>query len=176
MSGYKYDEGKPRMDLIAPEHLFALAMVLGYGAKKYADRNWEEGMNWSRVFAAMQRHLWKFWAGETLDEESGLPHLAHAAFGVMVLIAYGERGTGCDDRPPSFLAPPIAEPIAAPELPGLFAEVWKAGGCVICGESKREGLPYAHSDCFDELDINSRLKIIKYLNSINSDEDVAPIF
>lgn len=178
MSGRKYDEDKPRMDLIAPEHLFALAMVLGYGAKKYADRNWEEGMNWSRVFAAMQRHLWKFWAGEEFDDESGLPHLAHAAFGIMVLTAYGERGAGTDDRPRGFLAPPVAESVyeVEPKSTEWYVEAWKAGGCAVCGAPKRDDLFYAHSKCFQKLSIEAQREMIDFLNNVNSDEDVDPIF
>lgn len=99
MSGIKFDSGKPAMHLIAPEFVFALATVLGFGAEKYGDRNWEEGMEWSRLFAAVQRHLWAWWSGETLDPESNLNHLAHAAFGLMVLVAYSARASGTDDRP-----------------------------------------------------------------------------
>lgn len=98
MSGRKNDDGKAPMHLIAPEFMFALANVLGYGAKKYSDRNWEEGMDWSRVFSATQRHIWAWWGGEDFDPESGFSHLWHAAFGIMVLIAYDKRNNGTDDR------------------------------------------------------------------------------
>ena len=42
--GIKFDEGKAPLELIAPEMLFATATVLGFGAAKYAPRNWEKGM------------------------------------------------------------------------------------------------------------------------------------
>lgn len=97
------DEGiqsdKMPMDLIAPEIMVALSQVLRYGAKKYAPRNWEKGMDWSRVFGAAQRHLWAWWAREDKDAETALSHLAHAACCVMFLIAYEERECGSDDRP-----------------------------------------------------------------------------
>ena len=33
MSGIKFDEDKPRMDLIPPEAMYALGAILTYGAK-----------------------------------------------------------------------------------------------------------------------------------------------
>lgn len=98
--GIKYDAGKAPYHLIAPEVLHGLAMVLDYGQRKYAARNWEKGMNWSRCFSALMRHMWTWWRGERLDPESGMPHLWHAAFCVMALIAFEERSSGTDDRPP----------------------------------------------------------------------------
>ncbi len=96
--GVKYDAGKERVDLMPPEFIFAVSDILTYGAIKYEDRNWEKGMKWGRVFAALMRHLWKWWGGERLDAESGKPHLHHAACGLSFLIAYESRGIGEDDR------------------------------------------------------------------------------
>ena len=97
--GLKYDEGKPRLDLIPPELLFAVAVILGFGVTKYAERNWEKGMSWGRVFGALMRHMWKWWRGDKCDEETGKSHLHHAACCIAFLIAYEERGIGEDDRP-----------------------------------------------------------------------------
>ena len=107
--GVKHDAGKSRMELIPSELLFAVADVLTFGAKKYADRNWELGMNWSRPFGAAMRHLWAWWGGRgpttksylfgDLDAETGFSHLHHAACCLAFLIAYEERGqTEFDDR------------------------------------------------------------------------------
>jgi len=87
MGGTKHDSDKPRMDLLAPEALVAIAKVLGFGAKKYGDHNWRGGIDHSRLYAAVQRHLNQHWSGETLDDESGEPHLAHAMCGLMMMIA-----------------------------------------------------------------------------------------
>jgi hypothetical protein len=73
--------------------------VLSYGANKYSERNWEKGMDWSRAFSAMMRHMWAWWAGEDHDGETGLSHLAHAACCVLFLLAYSKRFDGYDDRP-----------------------------------------------------------------------------
>lgn len=97
--GWKADDGKLPMHLLPPEFLTATAAVLDFGAKKYAPRNWEKGLAWSRVFSALQRHMWAWWGGEDKDAETGLSHLAHAACCIAFLVAYEARGTGEDDRP-----------------------------------------------------------------------------
>lgn len=90
--GVKHDQGKSRLDLIPPEALFAMAEVLGFGANKYGDRNWELGIDPDRLYAALQRHLWAWWGGEEEDEESLLPHLWHALAGISMLITLQQRG------------------------------------------------------------------------------------
>ena len=61
--GRKDDTAKPRMDLIPPELLEGVADVLTYGAAKYAPRNWEHGMAWGRVFAALPADQHRLIAG-----------------------------------------------------------------------------------------------------------------
>lgn len=97
--GVKYDDGKLRFDLIPAFALEQLAAIYTMGAAKYADRNWEKGIKYSRVFAAIMRHLWAFWRGETIDSESGLPHVAHAAWGCFALLQYLSTCPEFDDRP-----------------------------------------------------------------------------
>lgn len=96
--GVKYDEGKARYDLLPPDSLEELVKVFTIGAKKYEDRNWEKGMAWGRVFAAMMRHAWAWWRGETLDPENGQHHLASVAWCAIVLLAYDMRKIGTDTR------------------------------------------------------------------------------
>lgn len=91
MSGQKFDAGKTRYDLLPPEALEAMARVLTFGAEKYGDRNWEQGIEEGRLFGAAQRHLWADWRGEPTDLESGMPHLWHAACNLAMLIAQRER-------------------------------------------------------------------------------------
>ena len=93
-----YDGGKPAIGLVPPEAIFALGEVLSAGAEKYASRNWELGMAYSRMFGSAQRHLWAYWGGEEIDEETGLSHLSLALCRIAMLIAYRERGIGDDDR------------------------------------------------------------------------------
>lgn len=96
--GIKFDGGKLRYDLLPPDALKATTEILTLGATKYGDRNWEKGMEWSRVFGAAQRHLWAWFNGEDLDSETGRLHLSHAACCIMFLQAYALRGHGTDDR------------------------------------------------------------------------------
>lgn len=63
------------------------------------NRNWEKGMDWSRPFSALHRHLEAWWNGENHDPETGYSHLWHAGCCILFLIAYERRGIGKDDRP-----------------------------------------------------------------------------
>lgn len=94
----KFDQDKIRLELLPPELLTETGKILTFGAKKYADRNWELGMDWSRVYGALNRHLWTWWGGQNKDPESGESHLAHAACCIAFLLAYEQRGVGTDDR------------------------------------------------------------------------------
>ena len=67
--GKRYSAGKNRMDLMPPEWEWELCRVLTKGAAKYAERNWEKGMEWSAVIGPLKRHLNKFLRGEQLDDE-----------------------------------------------------------------------------------------------------------
>ncbi len=96
--GVKHDGEKARWDLLPFDALDEVAIVLKYGAKKYADRNWEKGMAWGRLLAAALRHLAAWAQGNEVDAESGLPHLAHAACCVLMLLALHRRRVGVDDR------------------------------------------------------------------------------
>ena len=60
--------------------------------------NWCKGMDYSRAYAAAQRHLLAWQSGVDIDDESGLSHLSHALANISFLKAYFERGTGNDDR------------------------------------------------------------------------------
>jgi hypothetical protein len=99
--GVKFDQGKLGMHLLPPELLIGVSSILDFGAKKYAPRNWEKGMDWSRVFSSLMRHMWAWWRGEDKDPETGMSHLWHAGCNIAFLIAYEERKVGKDDRPNS---------------------------------------------------------------------------
>ena len=68
------------------------------------DRNWERGYNWSLSFGALQRHLWQFWNGEDIDEETGTPHIVSVLWHASALATFQARGKGNDDRP-EYLGP-----------------------------------------------------------------------
>jgi hypothetical protein len=112
--GYKLDTGKLRHDLLPPDALSEVARIFTFGAEKYADRNWEKGMDWGRVYAAQQRHMLAFWGGEMYDPETGMLHTAHATFGTLVLTAYSLRGIGADSRYGFNIENPPAYPALKP--------------------------------------------------------------
>lgn len=99
IEGVKHDGEKPRMDLVPPEAIYAMAFVLTFGAEKYGSRNWELGMSWSRPYAALLRHLLAWWGGEDKDPETGMSHLWHVMCCAAFLVAYEARDVGLDDRP-----------------------------------------------------------------------------
>ena len=82
----KDDAGKLRYDLIPPFALKELARVFSYGAEKYGERNWEAGLDWE-AFAPLKGTSG---AGgqEDADEETGISHLAHAAWNCLALLEF----------------------------------------------------------------------------------------
>ena len=96
--GRKDDTGKPRYDLLPALALDELAQLFANGANKYGDRNWEAGMGFGRMFAAMMRHAWKWWRGEEDDPENKVHHLTSVAWYALCLLEFIRTGRGKDDR------------------------------------------------------------------------------
>ena len=96
--GAKFDIGKNRYDLLDPYSLDEVTKIYSFGCKKYEDHNWRKGIKWSRVFGALMRHSWAFWRGEEIDPDSGLHHMAHAAWNCLALINYSKYRKDFDDR------------------------------------------------------------------------------
>jgi hypothetical protein len=97
--GRKFDDGKLRYDLVPPYAFEQLVRVFTMGAAKYEDNNYRRGLVWSRVYAAIQRHLELWRKGEDVDQESGVSHLAHAAWGCFTLLEYSQMRKELDNRP-----------------------------------------------------------------------------
>lgn len=100
-TGKKFDQGKNRLDLIPEDALWEVGKVYTLGAGKYGDWNWAGGIKYSRVVAALRRHLSKWQMGETLDQQDGQHHLASVAFNALALLHYDlnkERFKEFDDR------------------------------------------------------------------------------
>lgn len=84
----KYDGGKPCVYRgvveYFPRAVTAVAAVSTFGANKYAWKGWEnvpDGIN--RYSDAMMRHIMAEAKGEDFDNDSGLLHAAHAAWGAL---------------------------------------------------------------------------------------------
>jgi len=90
---------KPEMfSLIPVEALEIMARLYGFGAKKYAAHNWRKGYEWSKSFDSLFRHAFAALRGEDIDEETGLPHLAGAAFHCFTLMVFMQEHPEFDDR------------------------------------------------------------------------------
>lgn len=88
-SGAKRDteKGKPRYDLISPQALTRLANLMARGAEKYDEWNWSKGMNMSRLYSSMNRHMIQFYLGDKSED-----HLAAVMFNAMAIIHFEETG------------------------------------------------------------------------------------
>jgi len=88
--------------LLPWESLEEVARVYHFGTLKYEPHNWRRGIPYSLLFAAAMRHLSRWYQREDIDPESGLNHLAHAAFHLLGLLAFElgpEDMSRFDDRP-----------------------------------------------------------------------------
>ena len=101
---YGKQQGKPRMSLVPPNAVRQVAAVMTYGEAKYAAWNYlnGEGLPFSDYLDAAERHLSAFNCGEDLDPESGLPHLAHAAACILMLMEMQLVHPQQDDRCKAF--------------------------------------------------------------------------
>ena len=86
---YKDNTGKARLDLVPTGIGWAIARVREFGVMKYPDGGVN---NWKRVpvqdyTGAMLRHIYRYMDDPNgVDEESGLPHLWHAACNMAFII------------------------------------------------------------------------------------------
>lgn len=96
--GLKFDQDKAPLELLDRVFLFGVAMVLAFGAKKYARDNWRKGIELSRLIGAAMRHILAFNDGEDNDEESGLSHLYHAGCCLMFAARMHRDRPDLDDR------------------------------------------------------------------------------
>ena len=101
--GVKHDLDKEKFDLFPMMPLLELAKLFTLGAAKYGSRNWEKGMKFGRLFAAMMRHAIKWWAGEKYDPENGQHHLTAVMWNAMVLMDLENTHPEMDDREPQNL-------------------------------------------------------------------------
>jgi hypothetical protein len=105
--GFKADLGKPRFSLIPPKVIREVAAVFTYGAAKYGDHNWRDGMKWNRQMDGALRHINAFSDGEDKDPESGYSHIAHAIACLMMLGDYQHGAPVYDALDDRFKLPPI---------------------------------------------------------------------
>jgi hypothetical protein len=98
MSGFKKNDkadGKADWSLFPFDGAELIVRVLMHGAEKYDRDNWRQGADdpeaQRRIFSATIRHLAALQRGETVDPDSGMPHIAHAATNLLFLCAFTRR-------------------------------------------------------------------------------------
>ena len=97
-TGLKADAEKPPVELLDPYAPEQIALVLAFGAKKYAAHNWRGGIRFTRLLGAAMRHTLAILKGEDNDPESGLPHAAHLGCCAVFLIWMMKDRPDLDDR------------------------------------------------------------------------------
>jgi hypothetical protein len=116
----RFNEGKVRHDLMPPVSLDEIAKVYTYGTLKYSDDNWWKAFRWRKdTYGCIQRHLNKWIRGEKKDDESGLHHLAHAAWNCIALMEFERNNIGHDDRVPYIMD------LLDPEEQKLRIKAWR---------------------------------------------------
>ncbi|MDQ8040641.1 DUF5664 domain-containing protein [Cellulosimicrobium sp. XJ-DQ-B-000] len=121
-----------RYDLLPVEALATVARHYGVGAAKYAAHNWRGGYEWSKSYAALQRHANAFWSGEDIDAETGSPHMAAVAFHALTLLTFMVEQPGFDDRckpqpPPSPVAQAMLGKLTQLADDRIYSEAQEAG-------------------------------------------------
>lgn len=121
--GLRYNSDKLPVHLVPPEATEAMARGLAYGAKKYAARNWEKGMDWYKdVVGSLRRHILEWEKGNDIDDESGLLHTDHIATNAAFLSTFVARKVGRDDRPRVVTREKLVSGVTAETLPDSAPE------------------------------------------------------
>lgn len=91
----KADAGKAEIRLVPMEIVWAIAWIRMYGNRKYGDpENWKL-VEPERYRDALMRHLLAYISDpKSVDEESGYPHLWHAACNMAFLMHFDYGGGG----------------------------------------------------------------------------------
>ena len=96
----QYGLAKPGLSKVPPLALLAVGEVMSKGAAKYGPMNWRtDPVSSSTYYDAAMRHLTAWWDGQNNDPETGLPHLAHAAANMCILLDAFSGPWLLDDRP-----------------------------------------------------------------------------
>jgi len=96
--GMRFNSNKAELHQVPTSVINGIAKVLMYGAQKYEKGNFRRGMKWTVPYDCLTRHMMLWLDGQELDEESGLPHLYHAAANIAMLIEFSETCPELDDR------------------------------------------------------------------------------
>ena len=91
---------KPSPHFIPPIAILEESVVMALGAKKYGAFNWQDSpVDATTYYDAALRHLMSWFAGENIDPESGVSHLAHVRACMAILMDSQASAILVDDRP-----------------------------------------------------------------------------
>lgn len=92
---------KPDLYLVPPALVIWVAKTMEHGARKYSKFNWRDEDKKVRMtvyLSAALRHILALADGEDNAPDSGLPHAAHAAASLGIILDALACGTLIDDR------------------------------------------------------------------------------
>lgn len=90
---------KPGTDRLPLAVLYEVSLAFVEGALKYGPWNWrKEKVTESIYITAAKRHLDQHLSGETIDPDSGLPHITKAIAGLLILRDAQVHDCSIDDR------------------------------------------------------------------------------
>lgn len=84
----RFNQDKVAYHMMPPYALEQVCRVFMMGREKYDEDNWRTGEGLSRIgcYNSLQRHVQAWLAGEDLDPESHLSHMAHAAWNALAIM------------------------------------------------------------------------------------------
>lgn len=106
---------KPPLRLVPSAALIYMSRVMGLGASKYGPYNWRSNAVLRTVYLeAAMRHILQALDGEDVDPESGMPHEAHAAACMAIVLDALATGNLIDDRPTPGAAAALIDQLTEP--------------------------------------------------------------
>jgi len=95
----RYGRLKPPLRFVPPALALYVSRVMELGARKYGPMNWRsKPVSLNTYLEAIERHLYAARDGETVDPESGMPHVAHIAACCGIVLDAAAHGALIDDR------------------------------------------------------------------------------
>lgn len=79
-------DGKGRFDLLSPRAIKRVALRLEYGARKYGDKDWDNGLPINTLLDSALRHIFQY-----MEDKNNEDHLAASVTNLMQAIEVEEK-------------------------------------------------------------------------------------